>query len=465
MPEQAGQLREFAGRGTHLAPPPSARRAAAGAREYFAHNCEKSLYSCTWNYAGDDGEPGKVGARRAMSAPPGFVVVGVGIRYDPGLTTGASSPALSWAESHVDWDPPAGRGPTVPEVRMAAHVYAFPYIVCAPAWQVAAGTPPEDLRTLRVDARPAADLSLALPGSHLARATEATAGPGYALAAVKVGTEEGAARGAEQVSFVWREFAAGHPDATATEAFPERVSAPLKEEVAGCVAHPRAVGRTALYVAALAWAPTDRDPRGMFVSAPHHPRVGRLELGCADYVNLLDPPSDYALACCTGKEGLYCRPTWSPQSPACDGFMGSYCAASCASGACADPVCGCLGSPLSDPATLPPGASPLPQCFDARCADDPDAYRPAGMSDASCGGAVLTCADVDALGGPGNVAAAWQSSIPAGCDGAPPGGKLFVVLVVILLVLVALLASVRGGKTAAPRAPGTLPPLPELPRL
>jgi hypothetical protein len=178
-------------------------------------------------------------------------------------------------------------------------------------------------------------------------------------------------------------------------------------------------------------------------------------------------PDDRKVACCLRK--IYgCLDGYYPQSKKCDDFMAKHCSPLCSGGACADPACNCLGSPLA--------ADGVAQCFDARCVNKTQAYRTKAMSDDSkCPGKNLTCAEFAALGSRANVAQGVQ--LPTGCGGSPdqPGGGIidwlkknpnWAVVFIVFVILLAFALMPSGGGSGSRRdpklPPGALPPLPPL---
>lgn len=116
-------------------------------------------------------------------------------------------------------------------------------------------------------------------------------------------------------------------------------------------------------------APSVSFANGMAVS---HSETGVTGLGfpCDDFEQEFKSSDKRKLACCNGTAD---RPTlcgeYNPQSPACDSFMSKFCSSDCGTGGCLHAECGCVGATVGQP-----------QCYDARCADQPAAYRTTQMA-------------------------------------------------------------------------------------
>lgn len=262
--------------------------------------------------------------------------------------------------------------------------------------------------------------------------------------------------GATRLACTYRTFAQGVDESARqlTDYFPENNTAAATTALVACCTK----GQD-LYLQALEEAFTTLpfvQPSFDFVA-----RLGGLTIKCADYATFFQTiPSDKKIACCRGEKWFMCG-GYAPQTAKCDQTMATYCASLCTGGACADPVCGCLGSPLAGDAA----------CFDARCADSPEAYRTADAS-AICRGKILTCAQWNALGRGRFVATGVAQ--PLGCD--PPSGKnklwewlkqnplaLGVMVLFLVLIVVIALESSQPNRKRLP--PGALPQLPALSEL
>jgi len=125
-------------------------------------------------------------------------------------------------------------------------------------------------------------------------------------------------------------------------------------------------------------------------------------------------------------------------SPTHDRAMTTYCAQVSPQ----DPVCGCVNS-----------AASAPTCMDARCADQPGAYRTVVQTRAPCTGAPIGCEDWAALGDGKYLAK--NALPPTGQCGAPPAqipisnnDMLIVVFLLVVLLSAALISrQYRGSKT------------------
>ena len=177
-------------------------------------------------------------------------------------------------------------------------------------------------------------------------------------------------------------------------------------------------------------------------------QLGSIMVGCTDFLDFFQMPPEKLVQCCRGEASGEC---WGrdAQSPICDQAMAAHCEPLCSNGVCVDPVCGCLGSPLA--------SFGVAQCFDARCADNPAAYRTAQMAKTSCRGVNPNCAQWEALNN-GVYASKNIVAPPAGCT-SPPGGVPWLsnnmLLIVIFILTLALVVA-----TAQPHRIQGVPPLP-----
>jgi len=124
--------------------------------------------------------------------------------------------------------------------------------------------------------------------------------------------------------------------------------------------------------------------------------------------------------------------------PLCDRAMSLYCGAINP----ADPVCACINSAASQPT-----------CSDARCADQPGAYRLAAQTRTPCTGAPVSCQDWAALGD-GKYLSTGALPPNSGC-GAPPAqipvsnNHMLIFVLFLVMLLSALLYTQTAGSAGA----------------
>ena len=179
------------------------------------------------------------------------------------------------------------------------------------------------------------------------------------------------------------------------------------------------------------------------------PQLGSITVGCTNFLDFFQMPPEKQLQCCRGEALGEC---WGrdAQSPICDQIMATRCEPLCSNGVCVDPACGCLGSPLA--------SSGVAQCFDARCADNPAAYRTAQMAKDSCRGENINCAQWSALSN-GIYASKSVMAPPGGCT-SQPGGVPWMSSNNMLIIIIFVLTLALVISTTQSRRIREVPPLP-----
>lgn len=157
------------------------------------------------------------------------------------------------------------------------------------------------------------------------------------------------------------------------------------------------------------------------VCLDHQSLVGALSIACSDFSEVFNPSADKIMSCCLNtppRDGIAKCWGYTPGRSRCDRFMTSYCYGR------PSYECGCVNSPVG-----------VPQCLDARCADQPRAYRTRSMYD-DCSNVQVTCDDMRALGGGQYLARGLTP--PSGCGAG--GGNSNTILLVAIIIIVAVVA-------------------------
>lgn len=415
--------------------------------------CGGTTDNCSWRYSGSTGYPVRA------SASQSDVVVGVEVAYaDPSqtppvapITPVGGSPGCPPSEvcrhgARVD--------PPPPPIQVPGAVYGITKLYCADAEQVASG---DNAPTSTVDT------NLGVPTGTTGVLTGKLQAPTGAFALDGFQLYYGS-DGATQIAASYRPFA--HNQGTSTRSLtgflPSQASKSSTSRILlGCYN-----SQGDLYLSGADQAETSSY---MALSVGGFtPQLGSLGLECTDYTDVFQMPDSKKVACCLGTGSGCWWGQYFPQTEKCDDIMMKYCRPLCSGGTCADPACGCLGSPLA--------ADGVAQCFDARCADDTGAYRTRNMKQSDCKGKKsLTCKEWAALGGGTNVAKGVP--LPSGCGGPPdtPSGGIiewleknpsWAVVFIVFVILLAFALMPSGGGGGARRVPklppGALPTLPPL---
>lgn len=321
-----------------------------------------------------------------------------------------------------------GTAPSLP-----GSVYGIASITLATAQDVVVGNPSHRTNTYTFTPDPGFPPAGAETGTFVAE-------PGSAIYSFNVwfGPD-----GAQQIQAIYRPLRSG-TGAEASTLSPKYPSALAPDssataQLVGCLGG-------GLFPYALAW-----NRAGVTGS------LGKIQLTCGDFSPAFADTGTRAIQCCTGQQSQFCW-GYAPQNEQCSVYFQDYCRPLCDSnGNCADPICGCVASPVA-----------MPQCIDARCAEVPSAYRLQGeLSTDDCPNTV-TCDQYKALGNGAHVARGI--SVPSDCLAPVAGNPLLewvkknvlLSVAIFFFLLIVVIAILTGGSTPAARRAAKLPPLPPL---